>query len=180
MREQVDESCARVVATARAERSAGRLPFARDRLAGLLAQHPADQDTLDLLGQICRDLGDEIAAGRWWFLSARDDPAADAARAAFLAAHSQPWKAANALKVRAPAEAFPTVVQARLAELAGRVEAAGGSWVPGQRAPLQPLPSTQTWSWRDTLVIAGLLLSTVGVWLVGLVTLIVLLVSATV
>ncbi|WP_322754838.1 DUF6584 family protein [Frankia sp. Cas3] len=174
----VEASRARVVAAARAEVAAGRLPFARDRLAGLLAQHPADPEALDLLGAVCRELGDEVAAGRWWFLSARDDPEADAARAAFLAAQAEPWKAANALRVRAPAEAFPAEVQVRLADLVSEVAAAGGSWVPGQRAPLTPSTATQTWSWTDSFVMGGILLSTVGVWLVGVITLVVLVVSA--
>ncbi|WP_322768852.1 hypothetical protein [Frankia sp. Cr1] len=49
---------------------------------------------------------------------------------------------------------------------------------PGQRAPLAPSAATQAWSWTDSFVMGGILLSTVGVWLVGLITLVVLVVSA--
>jgi hypothetical protein len=167
-------------AAALAELAAGRPWNARDRLAGRLSQRPADQDVLDLLGQVCDELGDQVAAGRWWFLTDRDDDAADAARAAFLAVHDQPWKAANALRVRAPATAYPPAARARLADLAERVRVGGGTWVPGRPASLTPpeAPKPGGHAWVDLMVTGALLVGTVGVWLVGAIALVALALDA--
>lgn len=68
---------------ARADIDAGRLWKARDRLRGVVGSLPADQEALRLLGEVHLRMGDDPEAGRWLFLTERDDDAARAAVAAF-------------------------------------------------------------------------------------------------
>ena len=55
----------RALERARDDLAAGRPWKARDRLTGVLANTPADQEALELLGEIAFAAGDLPAAGRY-------------------------------------------------------------------------------------------------------------------
>jgi hypothetical protein len=157
---------------ARAELQAHRPWAARDALAGRLAQRPADQEVLDLLARCWLALGDEERAGRYWFLTDVQSVEAEGARAAFRQRFGDDaYKIASALKVRAPMGDWPDEVQQRLAQLAADIDQQGHRWTPGNRPRLAPAPRERAapgW-W---LVALAVLLATVGVWIVGVYTLI--------
>lgn len=67
-----------VIERARADIAAGRLWKARDRLLGALV-HRADDEVLDLLGEVHFAMGDLPAAGALWFVTGRADADADRA-----------------------------------------------------------------------------------------------------
>ncbi|HVM16514.1 MAG TPA: DUF6584 family protein [Gaiellaceae bacterium] len=107
----------RAVERARADVAAGRLWKARDRLEGALANAPADQEVLVLLGEVHHAMGDVPAAGRHWFLTERSDAQAEEAIAAMRERHPTPSALFAALPVKAPLEAYPPAVRERLEEI---------------------------------------------------------------
>lgn len=144
---------------------------ARDRLDGYLAGHPSDQATLNALGEVCFAQHDLPAAGRYWYLTARDDESARAARAAL---HERSGNRAATiiaqLTPRAPIHDWPPPVQDRLHRLQDGARRDGFLWEPTShedQALERPV------GWRDRLeeaaVVGFILLGLVGVWLVGLV-----------
>jgi hypothetical protein len=111
-------------ARVRDELALGRAWKARDRLQGRLRDDPADPVVLDLLGAIWFEMGDLPQAGRYWFLTERDDEPVGRARDAFFERFGQnPLEILRALPPRAEAERYPSIVRARIDELA---LAAGG------------------------------------------------------
>ncbi|MGH8971013.1 MAG: DUF6584 family protein [Actinomycetes bacterium] len=76
------------LSAARHDLASGRAWAARDRLAGMLAHHPADQQVLHLLASACWALGEKDAAGRWWFLTDQTGPDVEEALSAAIAARS--------------------------------------------------------------------------------------------
>jgi hypothetical protein len=111
----------------------GRLWKARDRLQGHFVETPADQVVLDLLGSVLYAMGDLPQAGRYWWLTERDDEAARAARAAFHERFgSRSGLVLRALPKPGVPEAYPATVAKRLSRLADQ---AGG--------PLD------VWGWKD-------------------------------
>src|SRR3712207_3559251 len=87
-RATVGSAMSDAITRARADLAAGRPWKARDRLRGVIGARPTDQTALALLGDVLLDMGDEPEAGRWLFLSERDDEAAERAREAFRARFS--------------------------------------------------------------------------------------------
>lgn len=67
---------------ARADLESGRAWKARDRLSGLLTDRQ-DDEVLDLLAQVHREMGNLPDAGALWFVTGRDDGAAREALAAW-------------------------------------------------------------------------------------------------
>lgn len=67
---------------ARADLEAGRAWKARDRLSGLLTDRQ-DDEVLDLLAQVHREMGNLPEAGALWFVTRRDDELAREALAAW-------------------------------------------------------------------------------------------------
>lgn len=110
-------------ARVREDVAAGRLWKARDRLHGHLIETPADQDLLDMLGAIWFQMGDLPQAGRYWFLTEREDEAAIEARTAFYErfGHQAP-QVLRALPRPTRPELYPTTIRERLEDLARGLE----------------------------------------------------------
>ena len=100
---------------ARADLAAGRPWKARERLRSYVNAYPTDDKALDLLGDVHYTMGDLPAAGAAWILCKRDD---ERTRKAIEALHEEP----ALLRVRAPMEHWPAVVQARLRDFGAEPE----------------------------------------------------------
>jgi hypothetical protein len=148
----------RAIERARRDIEAGELWRARDRLHSYVAQDPWHQGALDLLGEVFWRMGDAPLAGRSWYLTERDDGPAREARVAFERRFPLAGRRAM-LRAREPYDRYPSAVQARLASL-GR--------------PPPPEEEEGASSLGATLAVLAALLLTVGVWLLGAVTAIVL------
>src|SRR6267378_5768805 len=95
--------------------AAGRLWKARDRLTGHLRVDPANQPTLERLGDVYFRMGDMPQAGRAWFLTTREGPQWQAAEVAFYERYGKnPANVVAALRVGAAIDRFPAKVQERL------------------------------------------------------------------
>lgn len=156
----------RGVVRAREDRKAGRLWKARDRLTGVLAEAPADQETLELLGAVHREMGDLPNAGRYWFLTEKTGPEVDEALAALHDRYPFP-ELLRRIPARASREQYPPTVQVRLEELAGRAEKHGVGWKSGQVTHTPPA-KTDGLTFRDVIPIALILVFGPGLWLLGI------------
>ena len=120
----------RALARAEADVAAGNLWKARDRLDGLLAQRPADQEVLGLLGDVSFRMGDLPAAGRYWFLTERSGADVEQAVAAMYERHGRgPLPLLNVLPVKPPLDAYPPLVHERLRRLVDGVDDPGEFWL---------------------------------------------------
>ena len=162
----------RVLERAAQDRANGELWKARNRLASARSQYPADQKLLNELGQVLWDMQDTPAAGAVWFLTERDDEHARRARQTFV--ESKSGKAINLLGdlvIKAPLDAYPVAVQQRVQALIDAAEKDGYVW----RKPSIPFtPERYSPSLKEMLVTVLVFAVTVGVWLVGVVSLFVL------
>lgn len=155
---------------AQADVAAGRLWKARDRLLGVHFNRPADQDVLSLLGEVYHRMGDLPQAARFWFLTERTGDDVDAANAAFDELYGGNRNAAlAALPLKAPLAKYPRSVRQRVEQL--QSEAAAERPPSGRQRRLH-VPES---SLRETAIMAGLVVVTFGIWLVGLIWLIALL-----
>ncbi len=148
----------------------GRPWKARDRLGGALANEPHDAALLDRLGDVSFAMGDLPAAGRAWLLAGRDDDRARAALAAFEERAPAPGERLRILGARAPLDRYPPLAQARIEALREQAGEAGRGWRPrpaARRAPAGSDPEPGRGGSFDAVVVVGLLLVTVGIWLVG-------------
>lgn len=119
---------------ARRDLAEGRPWKARDRLGSYLGAHPADQQALDLLGEVRWTMRDLPAAGAAWFLTERDDERAQEAIGVMRREYARSLNGLlGALNVRlAPDDpAWPRSVAARLRELAVEAERQEIRWDPG-------------------------------------------------
>lgn len=157
------------VSKARQDREAGRLWKARDRLGSLLRLDPADQETLVLLGEVHFEMGDLPNAGRYWFLTEREGPEADAALAALHERYPFP-DLLSQIPARARSEQYPATVQTRLRELHERAAQSGIKWDPRGRVkfPYSPHSDSRTAKVRDAIVVALFVVLGPGVWLLGI------------
>ncbi len=178
MKEQTLEFRARALERARKDIDAGKLWKARDRYNGLLRTYPSNQAVLDALGEVNYRMGDTPAAGRYWFLTERDDEAATRAIDAMYERYGRTAIAfTDALPVRDSIGSFPPRVQERLRALQAAARKEGFTWEPKRRdSGRQPQPMIGPF--REALTIIAVVLLTLGIWIVGLVTLGRLLVSA--
>ena len=132
------------VQRARNDFAQGRGWKARDRLFGAVAGYPADQEVLDLLGEVLYDMGDLPSAGRYWMLTAREGPPVEAAiTALFEQCGGSALVVAQRLPIVAPSTAYPPAVHKRLAQLPAdalrwrqrrntiQPEATSGGWLAG-------------------------------------------------
>ena len=87
--------------------AAGRPWKARERLRSYVNAFPTDEEALELLGEVHYAMGDLPAAGAAWILCKRDD---ERTREAIEALRDE----SALLRVRAPLESWPPVVQERL------------------------------------------------------------------
>ncbi len=118
-----------------ADLEAGRLWKARDRLQGAFIQGRQDQAVLDMLATVLYLMHDLPEAGRFWYLTARDDEHAREARAAFEQRYRGPVEIAHRLPARTPLDEYPEPVRARLERLDLT------PWPPATRwEPIEPEP----------------------------------------
>jgi hypothetical protein len=165
-----------VVEHARADVESGRLWKARDRLAGAIRTTPTDQDVLELLGEVHFRMGDHPTAWRFWVLTERSGPEAELAEAAFVERYGDEDLAAvlRRIPAREPLDDYPAAVQERLSGLEAKARDAGIAWPRSERDAMSEdgrLDDTPT-GW---LIGGVILVGFVGVWLVGLVVVIVFL-----
>ena len=92
---------------ARDDMAAGRPWKARERLRSYLNAYPTDEKALELLGEVHYAMRDLPAAGAAWILCKRED---ERTREAIEALGEEP----QLLRVRAPMDSWPRVVQERL------------------------------------------------------------------
>jgi hypothetical protein len=142
----------------------GRLWKARDRLLGKLADQPANQDLLGLLGDVYFAMGDLPQAGRYWWLTDRDDDRADAAAKAFYERFgTRELDVLRALPRPTIADAYSASVRARYEALMTAARDSGQYWKPpGKHRPADYVdidtvyPDTPG-GWRDRLMSAEFL-----------------------
>jgi len=146
----------------------GRPWKAKDRLEGMLVTFPADQEVLDLLGEVNWSMGDAPEAGRAWYLTDRAGPEVDAATAAFTERYGMPGLA-NRLPVKAPFGAYPPGAHQRLKALQKAQRKAGQKWpkAPSARGVGQ-MQDSKVRGAIATIALGVILVATVGIWLVGL------------
>lgn len=144
----------------------GSLWKARDRLHGVLRSAPADQETLELLGSVYYEMGDLPNAGRYWFLTDRNDSQTEEAQAALHDRYPFP-ELLRHIPARAPAEDYPPQVQVRIEELKTRADRGGAGWKPGQGTHIPP-PKTAGANLGDVVMIAIFLILGPGLWLLGI------------
>jgi hypothetical protein len=165
---------------ARDDVSAGELWRARDRLRGVLQNDPANQQALDLLGEVYWQMGDFPQAGRFWWLTDRADGRAAEAWRAFERSRPELRDRLRALPVRKPLSVYPPAVRDRLAELQAQATRAGVEWEP-REAPRRPRgprdPEPGGYGWKGEAIAIAVLAAVVGVWLVGFAVVLVFLIS---
>lgn len=170
------------VGAARASLAAGRPWEARDRLSGVLGQDPYDLEVQALLGQAWWQLGDPARAGRYWFLTGREGAEVDAAVEAWRAAQPSATQRARTLRLQPKSErSLAPAAAARLAALVAEVQEQGATWEPGHPVRVSgsggEANASRTADVLGGLVVVLVLLATVGVWLVGVVALVRLLIG---
>jgi hypothetical protein len=157
----------RALEQARDDLAAGRAWKARDRLEGAVASNPADQEVLELLGDVHYRMGDLPAAGRWWYLTERAGPEVDAALDALqerTGGHA--GALVTTLPFRPPLDQYPESVQRRLKELAA---AAPTDW--SARSKLRTLgvdPPVPERRGLGAALLAVAVLALVGPWVFGI------------
>jgi hypothetical protein len=115
----------------REEIDLGRLWKARDRLHGHVRRDPSDQKVLDLLGSIWFVMGDLPQAGRYWFLTTRDDESVARARDAFFERFGgDPLEILRALPPRIEPDRYPHLVRKRIDDLVAASGSGHGWWTP--------------------------------------------------
>ncbi len=159
---------------ARQDVTEGRLWKARERLSGVVRSEPHLQEALDLLGEVYFDMGDHPAAGRFWALTDRDDDRATSASAALEAETGSRIELLRSIPVREPLDAYPAQVQERIEALRGET-----GWPPRDENDAQwdddeSFPETV----RDYAGCAIVGFLTVGIWLIGLVAFVWLVIDA--
>jgi hypothetical protein len=109
---------------------AGRLWKARDRLSAAVRDSPTDQEILELLGEVYFRMGDGPAAWRYWVLTSRQGPDAEAAELAF---HERFGRAGlsdqlSQIPARESIESYPHAARERLRALRERARGEGIAW----------------------------------------------------
>jgi hypothetical protein len=145
-----------------------------------MIEHSTDQALLDRLGDVYYKMGDLPQAGRFWWLTPRDDEAASKARDAFYERFGTgPIGVLSALHRPARPELYPPPVEVKLRELVTAASNAGmkwnpRDWSPAGEAPQGPAESVQNRAaaWFAVSVILFLLVS-LGVGVATIITAIV-------
>lgn len=175
-----------------ADLEAGRLWKARDRLHGLFSTDPVNQEVLELLGETYFRMGDLPQAGRYWYLTGRDGEEAEAAASAFEERFgANPYGQAHSLPVRAALSDYPKEARDRLEGLIEELKetdagapyrwmalSSRSRWVtgqaPGPTVTPEPGPLGRLAEWLGVVL---LVTASAGVWIVGLVTVVWLVVN---
>jgi hypothetical protein len=159
----------------KSELAAGRLWKARDRVTGLVTARPADQAVLELARQVFYEMGDLPRAGAYWFLTEKDGPEVESALQALTERYGTGAVGViDALPVRAVIDAFPVTVQHRLRELQRQAKRRYNyRWEPQPRSKRESAGPTQPGSALVDAVMSVVLLgATLGVWAVGMATIV--------
>jgi hypothetical protein len=157
-----------VVGRARIDIEAARLWKARDRLSAAVRDAPTDQAILELLGEVYFRMGDQPAAWRYWVLTTREGPDADAAERAFEERFGRSGIAdrLSQIPAREPLADYPSGVRERLVELRQLGRAEGVDWPRPRSRKRQRDHSDSEDSGCFGATVIGVLL--VGPWLLGL------------
>jgi hypothetical protein len=165
-----------VVERARDDIRNDRLWKARDRLASALKADPANQELLELLGEVHFRMGDLPNAGRHWILTGHTGPDVDAALAAFEERWGRdPAEKLRMVPLRTSPDDFAGLARERLAALEAEAATAGPQG-PGRAAGADERDAPTRWS--HWLGVAAAVALGPGLWVLGVVTAIVLLVRA--
>jgi hypothetical protein len=150
---------------AQADIEAGRLWKARDRLEGYLATNPHDQEALVFLGDVCTQMSDLPAAGKYLYLT--ESWGDGAVKDAFEERYGRSAaRMLNALPAKPPLERYPPEVAARLRHLVDETREGGYLW--DRKVVQLGGPPRPALVWKERAVVAALALLTVGIWLLGL------------
>ncbi|AXG80380.1 DUF6584 family protein [Streptomyces paludis] len=168
----------RTLARADADLAAGRIPMARQRLRGLVASYPTDPAPRRALAEVYRLYDDPAEAGRWMYLEEDRD---EAETAAFEARYEDPARRMRALAWAGPESLAGSAVAAeRLAAVRAACSAAVGRPVEWGAVPRTgdrvydngAQPAGPLLRFMEDAGCFLLVCVLVGIWLVGLVSLI--------
>ncbi len=141
-----------VLEKARQDRADGHLWKARQRLESFISSSGYDRWVLELLGEVCHEMGDYPAAGRYWFFVELKNPQQHESVTLFLALASkhpstigQRWPA-KLREVRP--ERLPVDARARHQKIA--------EFLPKPR--VKPIPTNKAYTSRDLLFASGCIL----------------------
>jgi hypothetical protein len=142
-----------VLEKARQDRADGHLWMARKRLTSYISSTGYDRNVLDLLGDICHQMGDEPAAGRYWFFVELRSPHQQQAVSLFL---QQSSRRPELIGLQWPAK-LREVRPERLPDDARQRLAAIAHLLP-KRKP-RPVATHRSFTPRDQLMTAGCMLA---------------------
>jgi hypothetical protein len=157
----------KAVLRAQADVEAGRLWKARDRLQGALRSEPANQELLQMLGEVCFAMSDSPAASVYWFLTDAHGPDVDAAAAVRAERFPTPLSLLEALPVKAPLDAYPEEVTKRVRELAQAANRAAPYGSIKARRLGEQEPTRPAHRRLENLMVDLILLALVVPWVVG-------------
>lgn len=157
-----------MVERARNDIEAGRLWKARDRLIVAVKERPADQAILGTLGEVYFAMGDQPAAGRYWFLTERRGSEMAEAMAAF----EERWgsnlgEKLKLLSFAAGPEEYPLAARERLHSLEEEARRSGVR-LRGENAVDVLQPSEESTSPGEWMGMALVLILGPGLWLLGI------------
>lgn len=166
---------------ARTEIRSGRPWKARDRLTAAVKHDPANQELLELLGQVYFEMGDLPNAGRFWLLTSRKDNAADTALSAF----EERWggnlgEKLKMVPIDGSIEDYPPLAQDRIRRLQDAARRADIEWPRASRPQAsvdESLAVDDGMLVREWLLGAVLVIIGPGLWLLGIAAAIYLLIN---
>lgn len=163
------------------EITSGRLWKAKDRLLGLFSTYPTSQEILGLLGEVLYKMGELPDAGRYWYLTEREDALAQEAFLAFEErCGANPCTMIRQLPIRRDLYKYGAAALGRLQELRDKC--------PEVNLKVSKTDETLIISddyqepskisvWRDRILMYVFALFLGGPWLIGLFTLLIWLIS---
>ena len=157
----------RSIDRARADLAAGRPWMARNRLQSFVSRHPDHQEALELLGEVLYGMGDLPRAGRYWFMTARNDEEAQLAIAALRSVYPRPELLLAALRLRKEPVGYPPAAVERFKSLLAEAGARGFHWIPlpdGGSLVVEPVRGPRWW---HTLLMAISTLLVVAIFVAG-------------
>lgn len=175
----MDTASQNVLDRARADIEAGRPWKARDRLQAAVAHDPTNQPVLELLSEVYYEMKDLPNAGRFWLLTDRSDPATQTALAEFEAR----WGGNLGEKLKmvplgGPIDGYPPVARERLSVLREQARAADIEWPPPpQHEHASDAEDDEGIPVRQWPIVALLVIVGPGLWLLGIVAVIYMVVT---
>ena len=159
----------------------GRLWKARDRLFGLFSSYPTSQEIIELIGDVFYKMGDLPAAGRFWYLTERDDDLFREAVQAFEErCGANPGIMLNELPIHSHYNDYGPIALERIKGLIEkcqeRLPRAVKMFVSTDELQDEKEPSRLS-IWRERILVYFAAFILGGPWLIGLFTLIIWLIS---